>query len=459
MPLFKRDNSQRDDGQNPPRTPLIALKDMPKATSPVPYLGTEAFDLIPGFLFLNWGTAAGVLTVAYATTDDNGWSRAEWVRDLKPETKCLIQVVREGFHTPDGPDVLDLSIEDVHDRDQMWRYYTRAIGQPAPYWPKDVAFENLIAVWRPGHPPVTTMPVLSLDMSPLLEMSALYPPDSSTHRVLMYYYLRVLHDAGTLSRWVAEAATDPHYEAFNEDHPQAFTDRLVLAAAAIDAQRPKELDDLGDTAIRAVFAEISDRHDTLAVRVIECIHMFGAQHHLPFAEIDRYRVGEVAMLDEWLKQLDEVPMHVPDPRFGHFAPKYYPRVQRRLVDRATGAPVVELVDFHGAVEEYVTALPRRLPAITPLAELIIDNGGHSLWVRTADGTLYPAPGGRYGVAWGYSGSIIGPLIERLLDNVNAEPIDSPERPKHNGLTKLTKSDVPNGTVFTRAELEAARGHS
>lgn len=459
MPLFKRDNPQRDDGPNPPRTPLIALQDMPKATTPVPYLGAETFDLIPGYLFLNWGTEAGVLTAAYATTDNNGWSRAEWVRDLKPETKCLIKVAREGFHAPDGPDVLDLSIEDAHDRGRMWRYYARVIGQPAPYWPKDVAFEDLMTAWQPGHPPVTTMPVLSPDMSPLLQMSALYPPDSPTHRVLMYYYLRVLHDAGIYSRWAAEAATDEHFEAFNEDHSVAFTDRLVLGAAAIDVPQPKALDDLSETAIRAVFAEISSRHDTLAVRVIECIHMFGAEHHLPFASIDRYRVGETAMLDEWLKQLDEVPMHVPDPRFGHFAPKYYPRVRRRLIDRATGAPVVELVDFHDEVEEYVTALPRRLPATTPLAELIIDNGGHSLWIRTGDGTLYPAPGGRYDVAWGGSGSYIGPLIERLLDNVNTEPLDSVEARKDNGLTKLTKKDVPNGTVFTRAELEAARRRS
>ncbi|MFC0430030.1 hypothetical protein [Kutzneria buriramensis] len=63
------------------------------------------------------------------------------------------------------------------------------------------------------------------------------------------------------------------------------------------------------------------------------------------------------------------------------------------------------------------------------------------------------------MAWGYSGSYIAPLIERLLDNVNTEPIDLPEAPQGNGLTKLTKKDVPNGTVFSRAELEAARRRS
>jgi hypothetical protein len=91
--------------------------------------------------------------------------------------------------------------------------------------------------------------------------------------------------------------------------------------------------------------------------------------------------------------------------------------------------VIELVDFRGDVEEYVILLPRRLPATAPLAELIVDCRGHSLWVRTEDGTLYPAPGGVYDLAWGYSGSVIAALVERHLDDVNTEPIDRRNAPR------------------------------
>jgi hypothetical protein len=52
--------------------------------------------------------------------------------------------------------------------------------------------------------------------------------------------------------------------------------------------------------------------------------------------------------------------------------------------------------------------------------------------------------------------VIAPLVERLLDDINSAPIDRPEMPKDNELTRLTKKDVPNGTVFTRQQLENAR---
>lgn len=91
-----------------------------------------------------------------------------------------------------------------------------------------------------------------------------------------------------------------------------------------------------------------------------------------------------------------------------------------------------------------------------MAELIIDSGGRSNWVRTTDGKLYPAPQGEYGVAWGYGGSGYGPLVERLLDDINTPPLDKWIQPSDNGLTMLSKQDVPNGTVFSRGELETAR---
>lgn len=42
-------------------------------------------------------------------------------------------------------------------------------------------------------------------------------------------------------------------------------------------------------------------------------------------------------------------------------------------------------------------IPQRLPNFGPLAEVIVDR---PIWVRTADGVLYPAPKDSY---WGLSG--------------------------------------------------------
>jgi hypothetical protein len=111
---------------------------------------------------------------------------------------------------------------------------------------------------------------------------------------------------------------------------------------------------------------------------------------------------------------------------------------------------------NGATREYQALVPRRLPATCRLAEWIVDGDGHQSWIRTEDGTLYPVPVGNRDVCWGHDG-LIAPLIERLLDDINAEPLDAAVNPSPNQLTPLTKRPVPNGTVFTRDRLEEARG--
>jgi hypothetical protein len=47
------------------------------------------------------------------------------------------------------------------------------------------------------------------------------------------------------------------------------------------------------------------------------------------------------------------------------------------------------------------------------------------------------------------------LVSRLLDDINARGADGINGAP-DGLEKLTQTDWPPGTVFTRAQLEAAR---
>ncbi|MGH3574115.1 MAG: hypothetical protein ACRDUW_20220 [Pseudonocardiaceae bacterium] len=108
----------------------------------------------------------------------------------------------------------------------------------------------------------------------------------------------------------------------------------------------------------------------------------------------------------------------------------------------------------------LAAIPQWLATFSPLAEVIVDT---PIWVRTQDGTLYPAPKDEYyGLSWGsYAGSGQGSLallISRLLDDITAHGADSITGAP-DGLEKLTQIDWPSGTVLTRAQLEAARdGH-
>ncbi|WP_189160626.1 hypothetical protein [Lentzea pudingi] len=450
QPVVKRDEHEHERRFEP----FIALREIPRAHEPVPFLGPRTFDRVPGYVFLCWDTAVGVLAAAYPVLGQSHLSRSLWVREFDPSIRCLIQVADRGFQAPDGPDVFDQSQRDNSDeRRQLWRYFAQAIGQPAPYWPWDLNFQELIEQWKPGNDVVIAVPEQSPDMTPLLQLSALYEHGSPTHRVLTHYYLKGVRDASVGTRVALECLADS-----DDPDNNFFTglrERLVLAARAPEAPAPDSLDDLGEHALRAVFSGLMERRDTLAVDAVRALRQWGVTEHMPFATLQRHRVENTVMLEEWLPRLQEVPGYLPNPGFAGLTTNV-DRPGRRFLDPATGAPVLEGLDYRGEVEEYVTLLPRRLPATSPLAELIIDGDGHGNWIRVTDGTLYPAPAGEYDVSWGYRGSGYGPLVERLLDDITTPPIDRWIDPSHTELTALTKTKMNNGTVLTRAQLETAR---
>jgi hypothetical protein len=126
---------------------------------------------------------------------------------------------------------------------------------------------------------------------------------------------------------------------------------------------------------------------------------------------------------------------------------------RAMVDPLTDAPVSVLDD------EAVTAVPQRLPATSELSAVILEK---PIWIRTADGNLYPAPrDATYGLNWGYAGGgpgALAVLIHRLLDDITAQAAEAPSGAPA-GLDDLTERKWPHGTVLTREQLEAARdGH-
>jgi hypothetical protein len=311
VPLFKKRAPVR---LTPERDLLIPLDDMPDAIEPALFLGAETFVDVSGFVFLDWETSVGVLTVAYHTTEQRG-TDPEWVRAFKPGIRCLLAVARTGFHVPDGPTVHDLSITEGG-RSRQWRHYARVIGQPAPYWPWDLGHRALIEAWRPGHATITAVPRQDPDMTPLLEFAALYPPSSPTYRVLTCYYFRSVQSAAGGSRMVLDALMK------EQDMFPDLADKLALAARAVDAPEPGDvLDELGDNAIRLVFAEIMERKDTLAELVVDRMYAWGATKYFPFATVERYSRDDCAMLAEWITQLDEVPTYQPDPKFRVLPPR------------------------------------------------------------------------------------------------------------------------------------------
>jgi hypothetical protein len=179
----------------------------------------------------------------------------------------------------------------------------------------------------------------------------------------------------------------------------------------VDVPEPENVNNLDEHSLRAVFAGPLERKDTLTVQVVDALRTWGATKYMPFATIDQYQVGKMVMLGEWQAQLDEVPAYLPDPRFAGLTSQR-DKVGRRFIDRATGAPVVEIKNSRDELSAYATKRPRRQPATTPLAELIIDGSDHFNWVRSADGTLLSRAQGEYDVAWGNSRACFSARVPR-----------------------------------------------
>lgn len=445
-----------------PLEPLIPLDEIAPADEPAEFLGAEATDLVPGYAFLYWNTHVGVLAAAYRTTERVRIGKPAHIRHHRTDIRVQLTVPDMGFWAPDGPDVQD----EASGQSLWWRYYANAIGRAAPYWPWSLAHRELIAQWRPGDPVVTTAATHDTEAVRLLELAALYPPDSTVARVLRHCYLRSAQAANAGHRVCFESfAEEPQ-----DEHTWRLTGYLEPAAAAIplDELDQHAQDEFSDTALRSVFADITSRTDTLSEQVVDELRGSGVRSFLPFNHTERYHLPSradrptaehSATFQEWRHRLQEAPPRQPDARFGGL-----PRDEAscRFVDPITGAPVVCLDHEHVALgTEYVTLLPRRLPTTSPLAEVILDGGQH-VWVRTSDRVLYPLPAGDLGYAWGYGGTGPGTLtriVERLLDDITAAPVDAHDQPPTASLERVFQRKHPTGTVLTRAELEHARSNA
>lgn len=190
--------------------------------------------------------------------------------------------------------------------------------------------------------------------------------------------------------------------------------------------------------------EILARTDRLAAECVRLVDRWDGCRDFPFSRPDRID-PTTEYGAEWAARLERVE------RNAAFAIIDRDGRCETLIDPETEALVVRKPD--GLL---LATIPQSVPNFGPLAEVIFDR---PIWVRTEDGSLYPAPKDSYwGLNWGYPGSGPGSLallIYRLLDDINARGADNATGAPA-GLEELTQIDWPRGTVFTRAQLEAAR---
>jgi hypothetical protein len=393
---------------------------------------------LPGAVAHRWHTAYGPVSLVWPLIEEDhlseGW--AQWVRTLSPEGTGAVVEVSSGLSLSHGPEVSAVlpALPDRPPYPLTWTHLSAVLGEPLPYWPPTLRDRRLLAAWNPEAEPTTAMPVPALDTAALLTMASTYPEGSPTARVLVNLARRAhsqaIKSAEQTLQLVEEAGT---------------TDAQLRVAARPLPAPAGDLREVDSTTRRAGWLDVLARTDDLARRCVTEASRWDGGADLPFSNPQQVDPQKNRWAFYWSKRLAATERTAAFEIIGASKPG------EAMIDPATDAPVLKHISGR-----MTAAIPQRLPATSPLAELILAD---PVWIRTADRTIYPAPrGAYYGLSWGYSGSGPGALallVDALLDDINAKaPAGIDGAPA--GLEELFTRKLPKDTVLTRAQLEAAR---
>ncbi|MFF2367826.1 hypothetical protein ACFVU0_34640 [Streptomyces sp. NPDC058122] len=399
-----------------------------------------------------WQTPLGIVAVVYGPDRP---SHAEAL-DYHPDaaTVVLVQWHYDLYGLPELQAV-DRDRDDLT-YDPRWSELASHVGSPVPWWPAPLLNEEHLMEWKPGRRRAPAVVVTEPSWEPLYDMG--YTQARGT--ALRVACLSVGHEIRSRAVKHAQEELDRLNEIKTKAADSNYAQRGKAERAFLtlpgfpDLEDPAEAEVGSRAVIRQGLAELCRRTEDLAVECLEQIKMWSSRD-LPFGEA--FSVTTQPATDaaaEWIRRLQSC------------SPTAIHRVwetQRQEItgtytDPVTHSPVVTKQGhymFRSTDEvSYHSYAPRRLPAGSVLAEVILDN---PIWVRTQNGTLYPAPAvdGR-GLSWGYQGSgpgTLATLIGRLLDNgatpaltyeddINAEP----------HLEAFLAGKYKHGTVLSRDAL-------
>lgn len=411
----------------------------PDATAPAGYLGAEqvrARPSAPGpaVVFQRWITSHGAHVVVCWTMPNymvSGRQILEWA----PRADAYLRIGHGwGLYAPDVF-VVD---GDGDSRDIEWADMARVLGRPAPYWSSRLRDPGLITAWRPDEPPARHPGVPAVDIDPLLRLAVLYADDHPVHKTLTHY-ARVIQAAAA-----AEDGVDVGLVRDALGDGRLTPEQITVAAEGVPVAET-ELEDLPETTRRIGWREVLHRDDVFAEQCVMSVRGWSGGEDMPHPH--GIEISRTAHGSEFLARL------TPTTRTAMFAILDPDREAMSMIDPETDIPVA----IPPSTDESIHALATNaLPTVSPLAELVLEE---PIWVRTEDGTLFPAPyHSYYGLSWGYSGTgprTLATLVSALLDNITAPGVEPASRPPA-GLFELFQHEWPSGTVLSRAQLEAAR---
>lgn len=412
----------------------IPVDHWPAPASPAVYLGARAvgdsatalgWQAPLGGVWLVWSHAGGI---DIASRKDIQAQAA----GVAPDAASIIAVGGDfGF---DGPALWAVlpGAPGEEEYEIPWSGLSRILGQPVPYWPFTLRIPGLLTGWQPGSTTAVAAAVPDLDTSPELRLAAIMDQGSPAQQVLL----------NLAQTWHCRAATVARQD-LEIVSRTAKPGTTVIAATPVQVPEA-HLSDLPESVTRAGWLEILSRRDDLAAGCVRQKMLWDHGDGFPASNPETIDPDSLHGR-EWAQRL------IPAPRTAAIEVLDSRRIATAVfADPETDAAVIR--DQHGKLH---AAIPQRLPATSPLAELILD---HPIWVRTQDGTLYPAPKDHYcGLSWGYNGTgpgALAVLAGRLLSDINAVAASSADAAPA-GLWRLMQERWPPGTILTRAQLEAA----
>ncbi|MFC9965214.1 MULTISPECIES: hypothetical protein [Nocardia] len=420
--------------QNPQAAATVPLRYWPRGEAIL-----SRTQAIEGGVIQDWTVHGIILRLLWPTAPayESGWAGGEAAKVTPPVPRVV--KVRHDFGLR-GPSlwVLDQRGEHLDADGPVWPELALVLGGRAPYWPYGLRDAAAMSRWRPGDEPVEiASSLVTPDPTPLLQLAATLPADTTAHAVLTHLAADARYRAGRdVAQTIKIITTELDMAHWTE-----------LAATSPAVTEPADLDEV---VLRDGWLNIAARTDTLARNAMRAVLASGHNDGFPYTAAERIDPSQ-GLGAEWAARLQPCTVSAGfEILFGHLTHSD-DTVTDYLTDPATDAPAVRL-----SSGQIVAAVPHRLPTTSALAALTLDK---PIWIRLADGTIHLAPRrDAPGINWGYPGSgtnSLARLTASLLDDVTAPATtrydsDSP------GLLELLTTDWPHGTTFARDQLETAR---
>jgi hypothetical protein len=455
MPDIRR----RSAGSEPAAGPRVLLRPSPE--EPAKYSRARA---IGDFIVMDWYTAHGTVGWAHSlkATSPSARQLADAVYgqfwDHMHEVYAALVVSQVAVNLDLAPrlQAIDLyrgsRLSEAYE--VKWAQVASALGVCPPWFHYTLRNPRAILDWKPEGPPaIVPADDIELGTAALLALAADEPEGSPAAAVCLWL-------ARHLRRLAAAEAereiTEIQAEAAKSGSDCAYVD---IAAVPAPLLRPEDAPP-GETVQRAGWQEIVERRDVLAAAAAGAVLQWDGGKAWPVGHTAQFDPASSPAAAEWTARLTPAPAGQPPTVLERLLLDHTTSVDRvveLLYDEVSGCPALRRVDHMGQVTVY-TRVPQRISTVSPLAEVTL--GGHTVWIRTADGRLWLAPElTGHGLSWGYRGSgphALASLLDRLLDDITSPPVTGNETPP-DGLFALIKATPQDETTtYKRAQLIAAR---